>query len=84
MRFGQLQREIGLSQKVLTDTLRGLERDGLVHRQVYAVVPPKVEYSLTELGASLIEPLSALCRWAEQRLGEVRAARALHDGRAEE
>ena len=83
MRFGQLQREIGLSQKVLTDTLRSLERDGLVHRKVYAVVPPKVEYSLTELGASLIEPLSTLCRWAEQRLGEVQAARALHN-KAEE
>jgi DNA-binding HxlR family transcriptional regulator len=83
MRFGQLQREIGLSQKVLTDTLRALERDGLVHRKVYAVVPPKVEYSLTELGASLIEPLSALCRWAEQRLWEVHAARTLHDSAAE-
>jgi DNA-binding HxlR family transcriptional regulator len=78
MRFGQLQREIGLSQKVLTDTLRALERDGLVQRTVYAVVPPKVEYRLTELGASLIEPLSALCRWAEQRLGEVQEARARH------
>lgn len=84
MRFGQLQREIGLSQKVLTDTLRGMEREGLVHRKVYAVVPPKVEYSLTELGASLIEPLSALCRWAEQHLAEVQAARALHDGRTGE
>jgi DNA-binding HxlR family transcriptional regulator len=84
MRFGQLQREIGLSQKVLTDTLRAMEREGLVHRKVYAVVPPKVEYSLTELGASLIEPLSALCRWAERHLGEVQAARALHDGRAGE
>lgn len=78
MRFGRLQREIGLSQKVLTDTLRALERDGLVRRTVYAVVPPKVEYSLTELGASLIDPLSALCRWAEERLGEVQAARARH------
>jgi len=75
MRFGQLQREIGLSQKVLTDTLRRLERDGLVQREVYAVVPPKTEYTLTELGASLIEPLSALCHWAETRLGEVQAAR---------
>ena len=84
MRFGQLQREIGLSQKVLTDTLRGMEREGLVHRKVYAVVPPKVAYSLTELGASLIEPLSALCRWAEQHLAEVQAARARHDGRTGE
>jgi DNA-binding HxlR family transcriptional regulator len=75
MRFGQLQREIGLSQKVLTDTLRALERDGLVRRTVYAVIPPKVEYTLTELGASLIEPLAALCRWAEEHLGEVHAAR---------
>jgi DNA-binding HxlR family transcriptional regulator len=75
MRFGQLQREIGLSQKVLTDTLRALERDGLVRRTVYAVIPPKVEYTLTELGASLIAPLTALCRWAEQHLAEVHAAR---------
>jgi DNA-binding HxlR family transcriptional regulator len=75
LRFGQLQREIGLSQKVLTDTLRAMERDGLVRRTVYAVIPPKVEYTLTELGASLIEPLSALCRWAEQHLAEVHAAR---------
>jgi DNA-binding HxlR family transcriptional regulator len=75
MRFGQLQREIGLSQKVLTDTLRALERDGLVRRTVYAVIPPKVEYTLTELGTSLIEPLSALCRWAEQHLAAVQAAR---------
>jgi DNA-binding HxlR family transcriptional regulator len=75
MRFGQLQREIGLSQKVLTDTLRALERDGLVQRTVYAVIPPKVEYTLTELGASLIEPLTTLCRWAEEHLPEVHAAR---------
>jgi DNA-binding HxlR family transcriptional regulator len=83
MRFGALRREIGLSQKVLTDTLRSLERDGLVQRKVYAVVPPKVEYSLTELGASLIEPLSALCLWAEQRLGEVQGARARYRNDAE-
>jgi DNA-binding HxlR family transcriptional regulator len=76
MRFGQLQREIGLSQKVLTDTLRALEHDGLVRRTVYAVVPPKVEYSLTELGASLTEPLTAICHWAEQHLVEVQAARS--------
>jgi DNA-binding HxlR family transcriptional regulator len=80
LRFGQLRRTIGISQKVLTDTLRGLERDGLVQRRVYAVVPPKVEYSLTELGTSLVEPLTALCHWADQHLVEVEAARGRFDG----
>jgi DNA-binding HxlR family transcriptional regulator len=79
MRFGELQRAIGVSQKVLTDTLRALERDGIVRRKVYAVVPPKVEYSLTELGTSLIEPLTTLCHWAQNHLGEVEAARARAD-----
>jgi DNA-binding HxlR family transcriptional regulator len=75
MRFGELRRTIGISQKVLTDTLRRLERDGIVQRKVYPVVPPKVEYSLTDLGSSLTELLSSLCRWAEQHLDEVEAAR---------
>lgn len=75
MRFGQLRRKIGLSQKVLTQTLREMERNGLVRRTVYAVVPPHTEYALTPLGETLIEPLSAICRWAEQHLPEVDAAR---------
>src|SRR6267142_6234937 len=65
-RYAALQREIGgISQKMLTQTLRSLERDGLVRRTVHPVVPPKVEYSLTKLGRTLIEPLQGLCRWSE-------------------
>lgn len=80
-RYSELQREIGgISQKMLTQTLRSLERDGIVSRKVYPVVPPMVEYSLTALGATLIEPLSTLCRWAESHLPEVEAARNRYDG----
>ena len=76
-RHSELQREIaGVSQKMLTQTLRSLENDGIVSRKVYPVVPPKVEYSLTPLGRSLIEPLQAICRWAEKHLPELEAARA--------
>ena len=78
MRYAALQREIGgISQKMLTQTLRSLERDGLVQRVVHPVVPPKVEYSLTKLGRTLIEPLQGLCRWSEKHLGELQANRAL-------
>jgi len=77
MRYAALQREIGgISQKMLTQTLRSLERDGLVQRTVHPVVPPKVEYSLTRLGRTLIEPLQALCRWSEKHLTELQANRA--------
>lgn len=76
MRYAALQREIGgISQKMLTQTLRSLERDGLVQRTVHPVVPPKVEYSLTRLGRTLIEPLHALCRWSERHLAELQANR---------
>src|SRR5262245_66136231 len=76
-RYAALQREIGgISQKMLTQTLRTLERDGLVRRIVHPVVPPKVEYSLTRLGRTLIEPLHALCRWSEKHLAELQANRA--------
>jgi len=61
---------------MLTQTLRSLERDGLVQRTVHPVVPPKVEYSLTKLGRTLIEPLQGLCRWSEKHLGELQANRA--------
>lgn len=75
-RHGELRRQIaGVSQKMLTQTLRSLENDGLVERKVYAVVPPKVEYRLTPLGKTLIEPLEAICRWAEKHLPELEAAR---------
>ena len=80
-RPGELQRSIGsISRKMLTQTLRNLERDGLVARTVHPVVPPRVDYALTPLGRTLTGPLHALCRWAEAHLVEVQAARALHDG----
>jgi len=78
-RTGELKRQIGgISQKMLTQTLRSLERDGLVERKIFPVFPPKVEYSLTELGQSLLDPLKAICKWAEEHLDELQAARARH------
>jgi DNA-binding HxlR family transcriptional regulator len=83
MRYAALQREIGdISQKMLTQTLRSLERDGLVKRTVHPVVPPKVEYSLTRLGRTLIEPLHALCRWSERHLAELQANRTRSKAKA--
>ena len=65
-RTGELKREVaGVSQKMLTQTLRALEEHGLVTRTVFAEVPPRVEYRLTALGASLNEPLAQICRWTE-------------------
>ena len=65
-RFGELKKSVGnVSQKVLTAQLRAMEESGLVHRQVYAEVPPKVEYSLTELGLSLKPILDCMCIWGE-------------------
>jgi len=76
-RYAVLQREIGgISQKMLTQTLRSLERDGLIERKVYPEVPPKVEYALSRLGRTLIEPLQAICRWSEKHLAELQANRA--------
>ncbi len=76
-RYAELQRQIGgISQKMLTQTLRSLERDGLVRRTIYPVVPPKVEYALTPLGRTLIEPLQAICKWSEKHLPELEANRA--------
>jgi len=76
-RYAELQREIGgISQKMLTQTLRSLERDGLVTRKVHPVVPPRVEYALTPLGRTLIEPLNAICRWAEKHLRQLETNRA--------
>src|SRR5947199_3256779 len=83
MRYAELQRAIGgISQKMLTQTLRSLERDGLVQRRVHPVVPPKVEYSLTKLGRTLIEPLQGLFRWSEKHLGGLQANRARAKQRA--
>jgi DNA-binding HxlR family transcriptional regulator len=75
-RYRDLTREIGgVSQKMLTHTLRGLERNGLVTRKVYPVVPPHVEYALTPLGRTLLAPLKSLCEWAQRHMDEVHAAR---------
>lgn len=83
-RHSELQRQIsGVSQKMLTQTLRNLERDGLVVRKVYPVVPPKVEYSLTPLGETLIEPLGTICKWAETHIDEMQAARERYDNTVE-
>ena len=81
MRFGHLLKRIdGISTKMLTQTLRAMERNGLVQRVVYPVVPPVVEYSLTPLGQTLREPMQALRVWAYGHLQEVAQARATYDG----
>ena len=82
LRFSDLRSTVdGISAKVLTDTLRDLERDGLVSRHVYAEVPPRVEYELTSLGHTLHTPLRALGSWAEDHIGEVLSAREAFDSR---
>ena len=82
MRFAALQKRIGgISQKMLTQTLRGLERDGLVTRTVYAEVPPRVEYALTPLGRTLCVPIDAIIKWSEENIGEVMTARQQYDQR---
>ncbi len=82
MRFAELRRAVdSISQKMLTSTLRDLERDGLVKRQLYASVPPKVEYSLTALGGSLINKMQGLCLWAEEHIDQVLTARENFDKR---
>src|SRR5437763_3298655 len=82
LRFGELRERIGgVTPKVLTETLRALERDGLVTRKVYAEVPPRVEYSLTSSGQSLKEPLTAIQLWAEKHVGGILAARARSDAK---
>lgn len=68
-----------ISPKVLTETLRGLERDGLIERKVYAVVPPRVEYSLTEMGRSVLQPLADLCHWAKAHVAQRDSARKRFD-----
>ena len=83
VRFNRLRAALpGISQKVLTSTLRSLERDGLVHRQVTLEVPVRVEYSLTALGASLSQPLSALRTWTDAHFAEVVTAREAYEGKA--
>lgn len=83
LRFSEIKRAVeGISQKMLTTTLRGLERDGYVTRTVYPTVPPRVDYELTELGFELLEPVSALGNWAIANHARVIAARRAYDDRA--
>ncbi len=84
-RHGELRREIsGISQKMLTQTLRRLERDGLVARTLYPQVPPRVEYSLTPLGQTLGALVCAICDWAAVHYGEIEAARCAYDAQKPE
>jgi DNA-binding HxlR family transcriptional regulator len=81
LRFNELRRRVdGISQRMLAVTLRGLERDGLVRRAMYPEVPPRVEYALTPLGATLRGIVRALIEWSEAHLPEIDAARARYDG----
>jgi DNA-binding HxlR family transcriptional regulator len=83
LRFTELRRAIdGISQRMLTVTLRQLERDGLVRRTVHPVVPPRVDYELTPLGVTLHETIQALVTWTEMHQKEIAAARAAYDARA--
>jgi DNA-binding HxlR family transcriptional regulator len=82
-RFSELKRTVeGISQRMLTLTLRGLERAGLVTRTVYPTVPPRVDYALTPLGRTLREPVSALAAWADRSREKMQLAREQFDARA--
>jgi DNA-binding HxlR family transcriptional regulator len=79
-RFAELRAVLsGVSEKMLTQTLRGMERDGLVDRRDHGTWPRRVDYALTDLGRSLIEPLKIVCAWGDEHLDDVKAARERHD-----
>jgi DNA-binding HxlR family transcriptional regulator len=83
-RFNEIKRMIGgISQRMLTLTLRGLERDGLITRTVFPTIPPRVDYELTELGRGLSKPVEALGKWAMEHQAEIESARARFDQRNE-
>ena len=83
LRFSRLRAECGgISQKMLTQTLRQMERDGLLIRTVHPVIPPRVEYRLTDLGGSLAEAFCGVWVWAARNLGRIEASRAAFDARA--
>jgi DNA-binding HxlR family transcriptional regulator len=85
LRFSELKRQMGgISQRMLTETLRGLERDGVLFRTVYPTIPPKVEYTLTELGLSLVSPIQALVGWALDHRSEIVTARSRFDEKQSE
>ncbi|NUT26353.1 MAG: helix-turn-helix transcriptional regulator [Streptomyces sp.] len=81
-RFSELRRAIGrVSEKMLTQTLQTLERDGLVHRDAKPVIPPRVDYSLTDLGREAAQQVLGLALWTKERMGEVQKAREVYDAR---
>ncbi|MFZ1412617.1 MAG: helix-turn-helix domain-containing protein [Micropruina sp.] len=83
LRFGALRERVdGISGKVLTETLRDLERDGILSRTMYNQMPPRVEYELTPVGQTLRQPLTALGRWAEEHIEDVLRAREDYDQRS--
>ena len=82
LRFNALRRRIGVSQKVLTSTLRGLERDGYLTRTVTPSKPPQVDYELTDLGREIVGPVRALAAWALGRADRIQQARTRYDARA--
>ena len=80
MRFTELHRAIdGITARMLTVTLRGLERDGIVTRTIHPVIPPRVEYALTPMGRTLLDTIGKLVTWADSHLPEIEAARAAYD-----
>ncbi len=80
LRFSELRRSIdGISQRMLTLTLRGLERDGLVTRTAYPTIPPRVDYELTNQGRTLLEPIQALAEWAEENRTNIQRSRDRFD-----
>jgi DNA-binding HxlR family transcriptional regulator len=82
MRFTELKKTIdGISQRMLTVTLRGLERDGIITRTVHPVVPPRVDYALTPLGRTLLDTVGTLVTWAEEHVGQIENARTTYDTR---
>ena len=84
MRFSELRAHLGaVAPKVLTQTLRRIERDGLVTREIFAEVPPRVEYTLTDLGRSLTTPIAVIGDWAETHLDQITAAQEAYDAAAE-
>jgi DNA-binding HxlR family transcriptional regulator len=84
MRFSELRDAVGgISQKMLTATLRGLERDGFISREQFPTIPPRVEYELTDLGRELLEPVTALAEWARRNGERVAKARMRFDASSE-
>jgi DNA-binding HxlR family transcriptional regulator len=82
MRFTELHRAIdGITARMLTVTLRGLERDGIVTRTIHPVIPPRVEYALTPMGRTLLDTIAQLVDWTDSHLPEIQAARAAYDAR---